>query len=171
MKNKLVKLNLGCGEIYLKDYINCDFVKRLKVDKIVDLNKFPYPFKDNYADEILLDNVLEHLGDLVLVMQELHRILKKGGKLKIIVPYAKSDGAFQDPTHTHFFTEKTMDYFTLDSKLNFYSTARFKKISVDLTTEDYSFLNKIRTLMPFRNRLKYIFFNMYDTLSFELEAI
>src|SRR5579864_294813 len=106
---KKIKINLGCGEKYLSGYINCDFVNTVKVDKIVDLNKFHYPFKTSYADEILMDNVLEHLDNIVLVMEELYRVLKKNGTLKIYVPYFKSDGAVNDPTHKHFFSENSMD--------------------------------------------------------------
>ena len=76
---KKVKLNLGCGDKYLKEYINCDVLKTVKADKYFNMETFPYPFKKNYADEILLDNVLEHLQDVVQVMEELYRILKPGG--------------------------------------------------------------------------------------------
>ena len=170
MKNKM-KINLGCGDKYLKGYVNCDYSKNVRTDKFFDLNKFPYPLKSNYADEILMDNVLEHLDDMVKVMEELYRILKNKGKLIIIVPYGKSDGAMQDPTHKQFFTEKTMDYFTHDSKFKFYSSARFKKIHSRLITLDVTALNKIRTLLPFRSILRYVLFNMYDAIYFELEAI
>jgi hypothetical protein len=41
------KLHLGCGTNIKKDWINLDFVKLKGVEVVHDLNKFPYPFKDN----------------------------------------------------------------------------------------------------------------------------
>lgn len=168
---KKVKLNLGCGEKYLDGYINCDIVKGLKKDRYVNLNKFPYPFPTNYADEIWMDMVLEHLDDLVAVMNELHRILKHNAFLKIIVPYAKSDWAIQDPTHIHFFNEKSMDYFIEDYRYNYYTKRRFIKITARLYTSSETVLSRIRNLIPFRNLLKNFLFNMYDGIHFELKTV
>lgn len=105
------RLNLGCGDLYLDGYINCDVLPHIKADKYFDLNRFPYPFNESSIDEILLDNVLEHLPDVVGVMRELHRILKHGAILKIYVPYGKADRAIQDPPHVHFFTENKYGLF------------------------------------------------------------
>ena len=84
MKDK-IKLNLGCGSDIKKGYINCDKVQIPGVDKIVDLDQ-KLDFADNSVDEIILIDVLEHVGDIIKVLEELHRILKKGGALKIRVP-------------------------------------------------------------------------------------
>lgn len=169
MKN-VVKLNLGCGTKYLKGYINCDIATTVKIDKKVNLNIFPYPFKDNYADEILMDNVLEHLDDIPAVMEELYRITKADGKIILIVPYAKSEGALQDPTHKHFFTEHSLDYFTKDSAYGFYSHARFVVTARLFATED-TLSGKIRKYISFRKFLKRFLFNMYDGIYFELRPV
>jgi len=81
------KLNLGCGEDYKESYLNVDFHDHFKVDKVYNLNSFPYPFEDSYFDEIVAFHVLEHLNDPFTVMKELHRIIKPGGKLHIKVPH------------------------------------------------------------------------------------
>lgn len=167
----MIKLNLGCGDVYLDGYINCDILSTIKVDKTFDLEKPPYPFEDNYADEILLDNVLEHIHDIVGTMQELHRILKPGGIVKIYVPYGKADRAIQDPTHVHFFTEKSMNYFTEGYHFSYYTKFRFKKIKANLFAANVTTLQKCRNLIPFRSILKYFLFNMYDGVYFELQAI
>jgi len=44
---KKKKLHLGCGKIIKEGYVNLDIQKLPGVDVIHDLNKFPYPFKDN----------------------------------------------------------------------------------------------------------------------------
>ena len=81
------KYNLGCGKKYIKGYINVDVTRSVKADLYFNLNKFPYPIKKKSADEVLMDNVLEHLDDVVLVMEEIYRILKPGGIVKIYLPY------------------------------------------------------------------------------------
>ncbi len=166
-----VKLNLGCGRKYLEGYINCDFVPSIKADKYFDLEVFPYPIESNSADEVLLDNVLEHLNDVLRVMTELHRILKPGGVARIIVPYAKSDWAFQDPTHKHFFTEKSMDYFRPDFEFNFYSKCRFEVRKAELRYDSTTLRHKLRNAIPFRSVLRYFLYNLYDGVYFELVKV
>lgn len=73
-----MRLNLGCGRDIKKDYLNCDISKKYGADKIVNLNKFPYPFKDNFADEIYMNHILEHLDAPTKVLNECHRILRGG---------------------------------------------------------------------------------------------
>jgi SAM-dependent methyltransferase len=165
------RINLGCGAKYLHGYINCDVLTNVKADKHFDFDVFPYPFQSDFADEIFMDNVLEHLQDVRKVMGELHRILRTGGRLRIIVPYAKSDWAFQDPTHRHFFTEKTMDYFSEGFEYSFYTPYRFKVIRAELASDSVNLRQKLRNLIPFRSILRFFLFNLYDTVQFELEKM
>ena len=105
------KLNLGCGRDIRAGYVNLDSVKMPGVDKVCNLDKFPYPFKDNTFEEVYAAHVIEHLTDLPGVMKELRRISKPGGKIIIRVPFFPSMYAASDPTHKHFFTYLTWDYF------------------------------------------------------------
>ena len=125
------KLNLGCGKHILKGYTNLDVVKLEGVNIIHDLNKFPYPFSDNYFNEILAKSVLEHLWYLPKVLEELWRISKPNAVINIWVPHFASLGAFVDPTHKQFFTYYSFDYFSENAKkgidhLDYYNKARFK---------------------------------------------
>jgi predicted SAM-dependent methyltransferase len=63
-KEKMTKLNFGCGEEIMEGFVNMDILKLEGVDVAHDFNKFPYPFKDNEFDEIYTSHVLEHLEDL-----------------------------------------------------------------------------------------------------------
>jgi SAM-dependent methyltransferase len=105
------KLNFGCGKDIKKGYINADIVQSEGVDKNFDFNIFPYPFSDNDFDEILADNILEHLDDISAVMKELHRISKPGGAVRIIVPYYNCYGAYNDITHKHYFSHLSFEPF------------------------------------------------------------
>ena len=109
-----MKLNLGCGRNIRAGYVNLDKVELDGVDVVHDLNTFPYPFDDNRFDEIYCSHVLEHVNDLVKVVEELHRITKLYGRIKVIAPYFASQGAFNDPTHNIFFTYRTFKFFSSD---------------------------------------------------------
>jgi SAM-dependent methyltransferase len=121
----MTKLNLGCGKDRIEGYINCDISKEVNPDKIVDLEK-KLPFKDNSIDEIITYHTLEHIKNFIPLMEEIYRILKNDGILKVRAPYFAYPGAFQDPTHVRFFTLRTFDCFSKDNGLNYYSNARFE---------------------------------------------
>ncbi|HLP49077.1 MAG TPA: methyltransferase domain-containing protein [Candidatus Kapabacteria bacterium] len=105
------KLNFGCGRDIRDGYINVDIDQSKKVDIAFDFDMLPYPFSDNEFDEILADNVFEHLTDIPAVMKELHRISKPGAIIKIIVPYYNSYGAYNDLTHKHYFSHLSFEPF------------------------------------------------------------
>jgi len=96
------KLNLGCGYDVRKGYINIDNIKNKGVDMVFNLNKYPYPFKNNSIDEIYCCHILEHLNDFDKTIKEFHRILKKDGMIIIIVPDFSSCNAYV-PVHKTFF--------------------------------------------------------------------
>lgn len=124
------KLNIGCGRDIKKDYINLDVLKLKGVDVVHDLNKFPYPFKDNEFDEIECKAVLEHVEDVSKTMNEIYRILKKGGIVNIEVPHFTSTNMYNDPTHKNFFSINSFYFFCGKS---FYYDFKFKLIKKKLT--------------------------------------
>lgn len=126
-------LDVGCGKNKRNGAIGIDFNKYTDADIIHDLNQFPYPFEDNTFDNIVINHCLEHLNDVVMVMEEIYRIGKNGAVVEINAPYFTSVDAFADPTHKHFFTARSFDYFTGDfSAFSYYSKARFKKLTVKI---------------------------------------
>lgn len=120
------KLNVGCGKNIKEGYINLDIKQIPGIDVIHDLNKFPYPLKSNDFDEILCQDILEHVDNLLLVMNEIYRILKPNGLLKIRVPHFTSSIAFNDPTHKHFFAWDSFNYFLKSNPYNFYVDFSFE---------------------------------------------
>jgi len=82
-----MKLDLGAGNRKKQGFTTVDNNILVSPDFLVDLNKVPYPFKDNSIDEINACHVLEHLNEPFTIMKELHRILKPNGKLRIQVPH------------------------------------------------------------------------------------
>lgn len=130
MRKKQLKktiLNLGCGTTRIPGSIGVDVVKiKNYVDIVHNLDKTPYPFKSNSVDEIHMYHVLEHLQNPLEKMEEMHRILKPGGKLYLRVPHFSSMGAFSDITHVRPFGYTSMDIFSEDDYHSFYTKARFK---------------------------------------------
>ena len=80
------KINLGAGNLKKSGYTNVDINSNFKPDVVADVRKLP--FDDNYADEILARDVLEHIPhkETKKTLLEWKRILKKGGKLIIQTP-------------------------------------------------------------------------------------
>lgn len=124
-------LHIGAGSKRLVGSITIDILALPGVDVVHDLDTRPWPFPDQSFDIVFGHNVFEHLTDLVASMEEVHRILRPGGRVIITVPYFRSTDAFTDPTHKHFFTSGTLDYFIDDggSLSGYrYTERRFKKI-------------------------------------------
>jgi len=102
----LIRLDLGCGKNKAKGpdgqpYIGVDAISFEGVDVVHDLRCAPWPWEDNSIDEVFSSHFLEHLpgSDRIVFFNELHRVLKPGGKALIITPYWSHDCAYGDPTH------------------------------------------------------------------------
>ena len=111
MENKKIKLNLGCGDKLKQGYINLDFCKELKPNIVHNLNNFPWPFKKNEAEEIIAEDVYEHVYDPVAFMNECWRIMEVDGILTIRTSCWNTMQSFTDPTHKRFLTQHSFDYF------------------------------------------------------------
>jgi ubiquinone/menaquinone biosynthesis C-methylase UbiE len=120
------KLNLGCGEDVKSGYVNMDLLKLKGVDVVHDINKFPWPFKENEFDLVYTSHVIEHVDDLVKVMAEIRRICKPKARIHIRVPHFSCGVSYRDPTHKRLFSYFTFDYFTEDC---FYGLPKFKIIN------------------------------------------
>lgn len=124
-----VVVNLGCGKTRIPGSIGVDAVPiEGFVDVVHDLNMCPYPFEDNFADEIHCYHVLEHLDDPVKKMEEFHRILKPGGKLFLRVPHFSSHGAFTDITHKRPYSYFSFDPFLEGAYHSWYTPFRYQLV-------------------------------------------
>ena len=117
---KKVRLNLGCGFAKKIGWVNVDAFDNCKPDVKWDLNKFPYPFKDEEIDYIYCSHILEHVEDLFKTIKELERILKPGGVLHIRVPHFSNGNGYNDLTHKRFF-----GWFTFKQIMEGYYNQRF----------------------------------------------
>ena len=107
-----MKLNLGSGLNSEEGYINVDKLDLPTVDIVQDLEAYPFPFEDNSVDEVLCRHFICHLNDLTSFLEEIHRILKPKGKLRIYAPHFSSDNFKTDPTHKTSVGHRSMNYYS-----------------------------------------------------------
>jgi len=130
---KKVILNMGCGKTRIPDSIGVDGVKiEGFVDVVHDLNVVPYPFEDNYAEEVHLYHVLEHLDNPVEKLEEIHRLLKPGANLYLRVPHFSSMGAFTDITHKRPFGYGSFDCFEKNHYQHFYTKVAYEVLKKEI---------------------------------------
>lgn len=86
-----IKLHLGCGKRYLKGYVHIDLADYPHIDYTHDVRRLPM-FKDRSVGLIYASHVLEYFdrSEVTAVLREWHRVLKKGGILRVAVPDLKA---------------------------------------------------------------------------------
>jgi SAM-dependent methyltransferase len=147
------KLNLGSGSDIKEGWVNLNIVHVPGVDVVHDIEKLPLPFADNSFDEILAQDILEHVQYLP-VLKDLYRILKPGGSLHIRVPHFTSRNNFTDPTHIRYFSISTFDYFAKGTYIwrkkrgEFFFEYAFEelkglRINFDKTSSRFFFYNRL----------------------------
>jgi len=142
---KFKNLNLGCGELPQSSCLNVDKRRTSIVDVIADLDLkgFYFPFKDEQFEAVYIIDVIEHLDDVIKVMEEIHRVLKPGGRVFIRTTYWRTENSFTDPTHKHYFTEKSFDFFDpstmFGSKYDYYTKKKFKVLEHGIDGQELLF--------------------------------
>jgi ubiquinone/menaquinone biosynthesis C-methylase UbiE len=66
------------------------------------------PFRDEVFDAIVAKDVLEHLVKPWLIVAEMHRVLRKGGRVIASVPMARASAVWDDYTHVRGFTRAAL---------------------------------------------------------------
>jgi SAM-dependent methyltransferase len=107
------RLDVGCGENKMQGFLGIDKRPCKGVDIVHDIEKFPWPLKDESVLDIFCSHVMEHIKPWLMLdlMNEMWRVMKPGGQLVISMPYGVSFGFVQDPTHCNACNEATWTYF------------------------------------------------------------
>jgi len=97
------------------------------VDIKHDLNFFPWPLEESSFKEIHCYHFLEHVPDVIKVMEEIYRVAENGAKVYIRSPHAScSKSLWSDPTHFRGFTVRTfLDYFSKSYIFGYYTMSNF----------------------------------------------
>lgn len=130
----LLKLEVGCGPTWITKRI--DFIGLDKLDfgqEIVWDVEQGIPLPDNSCEEIFCEHTLEHVVDLMGVMDEFWRVLKPEGKLTAIVPHKDNEKALV-PTHVRLMDEETFRAFEEEENRPHYTSKRWKIL--ELATND-----------------------------------
>ena len=120
----LKRLNIGCGNKKLENYINIDVSSKYSPDVIASMEKLPFP--NESISEIFTSHTLEHIEDFRKGIEEMYRVLIKGGKLTIIVPYPSSLDTFH-PHHIWYFSWNSMMPFIEGSEADDYEKVHFRR--------------------------------------------
>ena len=107
---------MGCGTNRFPEWHNVDRYAECGPDEVVDLERFPWPWPDGCADEVMFHHSLEHLGQapdvFVGVMRELWRVSAPGARVAIHVPDPRHDDFLGDPTHVRPITIDMLGLFS-----------------------------------------------------------
>lgn len=163
-KEKIV-LDIGGGGRFTKwlskyknlfencDYKTMDFDDSTGADIVGDIHNIP--IKDESIDAIICSSVLEHVENPIISVREIHRILKKGGKLFVhipsIYPYHARSGHYHD--YWRFFDDTINLLFKDFSKVEFVKRGAYFKA--------------IFFFLPFQHRLRFII----DPLAWFLDTL
>jgi SAM-dependent methyltransferase len=119
-------LELGAGRTRSgPGVVTLDRAASTAPDVVHDINVVPWPLETSAFDVIRCYDVVEHLDNLLAVMEEIHRVGAPGARVEITTPHYSSANSWTDPTHRQHLGVRSFDYFTDGHPLNFYSHARF----------------------------------------------
>lgn len=173
---RLFKLDVGAGKTSSDDYAtidrssNADFQFDLELCGVEKL-----PFDDNTFVAVKCSHVLEHITNLLPLMQELHRVTVAGGQLIIRVPYGASDNADEDPTHVRRFFPDSCGYFSqaayggadYNYRGDWKIVNRLLRLRPDPMVDEFARQNDMEGL----KRLVFSFRNLVDEMIFLLECV
>jgi SAM-dependent methyltransferase len=121
-------LDVGCGINKKPGSIGIDRNLRSRADVIVDIDRFPYPFRDSSFDALQAVHVIEHVADVVRTMEEFHRLVRPGGEVYLATPHYTDFSSFCDPTHKWHLNSFSLRYFGDDhGGYSYYTDARFEE--------------------------------------------
>lgn len=124
-------LDVGCGSKKHPGAVGIDVSADTHADVVHDLNVFPWPLENGTFDQILLQDVIEHLHDAYAVFAQLHRVAAPGARVHLRTPHFSSVLAYSDPTHVHFFAAEAIRGLA-EPGFAHYSRARFRVVELQL---------------------------------------
>ena len=124
-------LDIGCGSAKKPGAVGLDVSADTEADIVHDLDSYPYPIEDSSFDQILLQDVLEHVREPISLFEELHRIGRPGARIQLRTPHYTSVLAYGDPTHLHYFSTIAIRSLA-EPRFAHYTAARCRVVHVTL---------------------------------------
>src|SRR5205823_12559396 len=127
--SKTRTLDVGCGINKYPGAIGIDRNPATSADVLCDLDRIPYPFADNSFDQLRAIHVIEHVSDVIRSMEEFHRLVRPGGRIRIETPHYTDFSSFCDPTHRWHLNTFSFRYFGENNAgFGYYSQCKFREI-------------------------------------------
>jgi SAM-dependent methyltransferase len=124
-------LDVGCGSAKYPGATGLDISADTDADVVHDLDAFPYPLEESSFDDVLMQDVIEHVAEPIRLMEELHRVCRPGARIQLRTPHFSSVLAYGDPTHRHYFS--ALGIRTLaEPRFAHYTEVRFRLVHVTL---------------------------------------
>ena len=167
-----MKLNIGCGNKQMDGFIGVDRYPCRAAALLCDIST-TLPFADDSIEEILMDNVIEHIQDIPRLMHELVRVSRNGAAITLITPHFTSLSSWKDPTHVHHFSYFSFDHFEKES------TRHYMTNGIRVAGRKLSFGGSILGIIgrilfrisPEQYEKKYCFIFRASTLTFNLQVL
>ena len=123
--------DIGCGSKKLPGAFGVDLSPDTDADLVHNLDAYPYPIEADTFDQIVMQDVIEHIAEPYRLMAELHRIARPGARIHLRTPHFSSSLAYSDPTHLHYFSSTAIRSLA-DPGFAHYSTVRFEVVHLTL---------------------------------------
>jgi SAM-dependent methyltransferase len=124
-------LDVGCGSAKWPGAVGVDISPDTDADVVMSLDEFPYPLDSDAFDQILCQDVIEHVADPIRMMEELHRVGRAGARVHLRTPHFSSVLAYSDPTHRHYFSALGIQSLA-EPRFSHYTVARFRLVHLTL---------------------------------------
>lgn len=114
LAGRVLDIGGGVKPSYLRFFKKAEPVELVSLDfqsdgksRNFDLEAAPLPYNNGSVDQVLLFNILEHIYNHSILMQEVYRVLKSGGQVFGFVPFLV--GYHPDP-HDYFrYTKESLE--------------------------------------------------------------
>ena len=124
--------------------VNVDISAEVGADVVHDLNCVPWPFDDGQFGQILCATMRSSICyEVPRVLEEIHRVSRRGALLCVTVPQFSSANAFTDLTHRHYFSWRSFDPYVPGDVLDHDSRARFGRRSTQRSASIPGIVNRI----------------------------
>lgn len=130
-------LDIGCGQNKTPGAIGVDRAEAACPDVVADIEQ-PLPFADDTFTRVVCSHVVEHIHNLMGLMEEIWRVCRHGAVVEIAAPHFASRMAHDDPTHIRYIGARTFDPFQGHGFYHYYTHARFEIVDRRVTTTGWA---------------------------------
>lgn len=170
-------LHLGCGRQKHPGAFGVDIVEDSDADLIWNLNDVPWPLPSGVFAKVYMIDVLEHLEDVLSILEEVYRVCCTGADVIVQAPFATSHHLWTDPTHRRGFTSRSFKYFSAEFAANHfrYADVEFAVVHTEYRIHAPKWYDRLLLRLANRHKFTYEKRFMYwypvENIFFQLRVI